>query len=330
MARHYAYFLQSSYPAVYAAFSGVTYSDFFFCCSGFFLQYINSDKNSVAVWPLLKKRFSRLYPLHLATTLFYVGILLISAYVGALGSTRSGWDCVIPTVTLTHAFGTLDRECLNYPSWFLSALFALYIAYPTLWLLMRKAGVGAFVVIIVLVVAVYEAAYYLGDYPHWTTLTHNFGILRGIPTFLAGMVIAEMLPAIKTRVAGFYWAYAAFAASLVGMMIGIDPLISQEILPVAVVALLASAEAGGADSFLRAPMLVPVGTWSFPLYLLHVPVAAVIMNFLFVRILHVSGLVSIIAALITAVVAVALSYVAHRMLDEWVPRWRSRRIQSPT
>jgi peptidoglycan/LPS O-acetylase OafA/YrhL len=129
MLRHYAFFIKAQFPAVASALSNVTFSDFFFCCSGFFLHYVNVTKNSAEIGPILRKRLFKLYPLHLATTLFYVGILVISAYVGSLGSTRSSWDCVLPTITLTHAFGIVDRQCLNYPSWFLSALFAMYIVY---------------------------------------------------------------------------------------------------------------------------------------------------------------------------------------------------------
>jgi peptidoglycan/LPS O-acetylase OafA/YrhL len=322
MLRHYSYFIKTEFPDLALAMSYVTFSDFFFCCSGFLLHYVNANKESVELGPMLRKRFFKLYPLHLLTTLFYVSILILSAYVGSIGNTRSSWDCVLPTLTLTHAFGTVDRQCLNYPSWFLSALFAMYLVYLPVRMLIAKVGPGWIIAFILLLVTLYEAAYRLGGLPQWTTLTFNFGVLRGIPTFLSGVVIAEMLPTIASRVKSFRPAYAVFILSVAGMMAGIDPLLSQIMLPVALVALLAGAEAYGAESFLRLPKVAQVGAWSFPLYLLHVPVAAVLMNLVIVRILHIEGPMLVPATLVTAAVAIGAAFAAHTVMDVWVPRWR--------
>lgn len=325
LARHYSFFLEKDFPELTAALSGVTYTDYFFCCSGFFMHYVNARKPDVTVGPLVKKRFVKLYPLHLATTLFYVAILIASAYIGSLGGTRSGWECVLPTITLTHAFGTLDQQCLNYPSWFLSALFALTLAYPAIRWTIRKAGAASVLALTVLIVVACEGAYRFGDMQHWSTLTYNFGILRGIPTFLAGVLIAEYLPRIAPRVKSFTLAYAVFGASLIGMMTGLDPLICYGILPVALVALLAGAEANGARSVLRNRRLAAVGNWSFPLYLLHVPIAAVFLNFVAVRFLHLHGWALIGAALLSAAIAIIASWSASRLLDAWTPAVRTKR-----
>lgn len=321
MARHYSYFLEPHFPDVAAVLSRVTFSDYFFCCSGFLMHYVNMNKDRIAVGPLVKKRFSKLYPLHFATCLFYIAIIVMAERMGGLGGTRSTWECVIPTVTLTHALGTLDQRCMNYPSWFLSALFVMYLAYAPLHHLVRKAGAWTIAAIIVVAVLTYELAYRLGDLPHWTTLTYDYGVLRGIPTFLAGMLIAECLPAMKGRITSFRPAYAVFVASLAGMMIGMDPLVPYAVLQVGLVALLAGAELNNAESFLRSPKLEPVGSWSFPLYLLHVPVAAVAMNFLFIRVLHLQGGMVVAAIVITGLIAVTAAYLVHKLQDDWGPRW---------
>jgi peptidoglycan/LPS O-acetylase OafA/YrhL len=329
LSRHYSFFLEKDFPALTAALSGITFTDYFFCCSGFFMHYVNARKPDLSVGPLIKKRFIKLYPLHLATTLFYVAILVASAYSSSLGGTRSGWECVLPTVTLTHAFGTVDQQCLNYPSWFLSALFALTLAYPAIRWTIRKTGPAPVLAFTVLLVVAYEAAYRFGEVQHWSTLTYNFGILRGIPTFLAGVLIAEYLPRIAPHVKSFTLAYAAFGAALIGMMTGLDPLICYGILPVALVALLAGAEANGARSILRHRLLVPVGNWSFPLYLLHVPVAAVFLNFVAVRFLHLHGWTLVAAALATAAIAITASWIASHILDALTPTVRTKPVRKP-
>lgn len=322
MLRHYSYFIKAEFPAVASALSQVTFSDFFFCCSGFLLHYVNGKKDTSEFGPMLRKRFAKLYPLHLATTVFYIGILILSVYVGSIGNTRSGWDCVLPTLSLTHAFGTVDRQCLNYPSWFLSALFAMYLIYLPIRLLIARVGVAWVVAGIVLIVALYEFAYRWAGLPQWTTMTYNFGVLRGIPTFVAGVVIAEILPSIEPRVRNFRPAYAVFVVSVAGMMAGIEPLFFQIVLPVFLVALLAGAEAHGAESFLRRPKVARVGAWSFPLYLLHVPVAAVLMNLVFVRIFHIQGPLLVVATVIAALAAIGAAFAAHTVMDVWVPKWR--------
>lgn len=329
LARHYAFFLEKDFPSVTAALSGITFTDYFFCCSGFFMHYVNARKPDMTAGPLVKKRFIKLYPLHLATTLFYVAILIASAYLASLGGTRSGWECVLPTLTLTHAFGTLDHQCLNYPSWFLSALFALTLAYPAIRWAIRTWGAATVLVLTVLIVVGYEAAYRFGDMQHWSTLTYNFGILRGIPTFLAGVLIAEYLPRIAPHVKSFTLAYAAFGAALIGMMTGLDPLICYGILPVALVALLAGAEASGARSVLRHRRLVPVGNWSFPLYLLHVPIAAVFLNFVAVRFFHLHDWALVGAALSTAVIAIVAAWIASHILDALTPAPAKKPVRKP-
>lgn len=331
MVRHYSYFLEPYAPDVAAVLGRVTFSDYFFACSGFLLHYVNLNKDRIAAGQLVTKRFSKLYPLHFATCLFYIAVIVMTERMGVLGGTRSAWECVIPTMTLTHALGTLDRSCMNYPSWFLSALFVMYLAYVPLRYRMRKTGAWTIAAIIVVAVLGYELAYRLGDVPHWTTLTYNFGVLRGIPTFLAGMLIAEYLPAIRSRITSFLPAYLVFGASLAGMMIGVDPLVPYAVLQVGLVALLAGAESNDAGSFLRSPSLAPVAAWSFPLYLLHVPVAAVVMNFLFVRVLHVQGGMIVAALLITGLTAITAAYVVHKLQDDWGPRWwTARRLGSPS
>lgn len=325
MARHYSYFLQPHFPDVATVLSRVTFTEYFFACSGFMMHYVNLNKDNIAAGPLIKKRFSKLYPLHLATCLFYIAIIVITERMGGLGDTRSTWECVIPNVTLTHALGALDQRCMNYPSWFLSALFAMYLAYVPLRHLMRKAGAWTIAAIIVVAVLGYELAYRLGDAPHWTTRTYDYGVLRGIPTFLAGMLVAEWLPAIKGRTRGFLPAYAVFAGSLAGMMLDMDPLVPYAVLQVALVALLAGAELNNGESFLRSPRLAPIGSWSFPLYLLHVPVAAVVMNFLFVRVLHVQGGMVVAAIVVTGLIAITAAFVVHKLQDDWGPRWWTAR-----
>lgn len=329
MARHYSYFLESHFPDAAAVLSRVTFSEYFFACSGFMMHYVNLNKDRVLAGPLLKKRFSKLYPLHFATCLFYIAIIIVTERMGSLGGTRSTWECVVPNLTLTHALGALDQRCMNYPSWFLSALFVMYLAYAPLHRLVRKAGAWTIAAIMVVAVLIYELAFRFGEVPHWTTLTYDYGVLRGIPTFLAGMLIAECLPAIKGRITSFLPAYVVFVASLAGMMMGMDPLVPYAVLQVGLVALLAGAELNSAESFLRSPKLKPVGSWSFPLYLLHVPVAAVVMNFFFVRVLDVQGLMVVAAIVITGLIAVTAAYVTHKLQDDWGPRWwMARRLGS--
>jgi peptidoglycan/LPS O-acetylase OafA/YrhL len=113
------------------------------------------------------------------------------------------------------------------------------------------------------------------------------------------------------------------------MMVDFDPLVCYGILPVTLVALLAGAEANGARSILRHRLLVPVGNWSFPLYLLHVPVAAVFLNFVAVRFLHLHGWALVAAALVTAAIAVIASWIASHILDALTPVPAKKPVRKP-
>jgi peptidoglycan/LPS O-acetylase OafA/YrhL len=76
---------------------------------------------------------------------------------------------------------------------------------------------------------------------------------------------------------------------------------------------------------LRNRRLAAVGGWSFPLYLLHVPIAAVLLNFAAVRFLHLHGWVLVGAALATAAVAIIASWIASHLLDALTPAPATRR-----
>ena len=306
VSRHYSYFLRDDFPQLYTLLSRVTFTDLFFVLSGFFLQYINGDRERMPTVALITRQIGKLYPLHLLTLLFFLSVLAMQALqlFGPVQS-RSGWECVLPHLTLLHAWGLLEQHCLNYPSWFLSALFAMYLSYPLIHGVIRRFGTGPIIVLLVAITATYEIAHRLGGTPHWTTLTYNFGVLRGIPTFLSGVLIACYLPAFKHRVRSFWPAYGAYGLTLGGMMLAVDPLLSYAILQVALVALVAAAEANGVPGFIRRPQLARLGRYSFPLYLLHVPVATTVMTFLVVRILKLDGFALAGAVIATVAVAVA-------------------------
>lgn len=120
----HCYFLNDS-PFSAGIFEGALQKlanvSFFFIAAGFF--FIQSSSTRLPLLPFLKKRLSRIYPLHLLTLLARVALLFLG------GSLTLGLPLVmnalllhtwIPSVEIATSFNTV--------SWFLSSLLFCYLA----------------------------------------------------------------------------------------------------------------------------------------------------------------------------------------------------------
>lgn len=295
VARHYSHYLHAAMPDAMTMVGRIDFCEFFFVSSGY-LIHRGARTGGFAFLPFMRRRLSRLYPLHLATTAFFV-VAVLAGTRGSLNGETLG-RCAAANALMLQATGVLNAVCLNYPAWFLGAIMFMYLAYPLLARLVEAAPGAAIAIVGAIVLALTVAS---SGGASWTVWTHHFGIARALPSFLGGMIMARLEIERRLPIRGFGAAWLLLALSLATMASGAAPVIGNFVLQNALLAVLAAAEWNGAQGLLTGPRLARWAPAAFPLFLLHAPIAAAIVNIGALRILHLTG-----AALAGATVAAAI------------------------
>lgn len=244
---------------------GGAFVDLFFILSGFvlFASYRHVFAGRVRMdraWDFWMRRFARIYPLHFATLAF---MLVFSLWRGHDVSVSD----LVQNLTLTHAWDVSEQYVLNPPSWSISAEMFLYLLCPALIVLVTRSG-GP-VIVLMLVTGLYALLFLWGngfDFDERTAL------LRGLPSFMLGMVLA------KGRHLTRGWSDAALGAVQVAAVAGIAMILhhdwGQPMLAPLFAALILTTEAdrGVLARVLGSSPVHTLGLWSFAIYLLHMPV----------------------------------------------------------
>ena len=287
MVRHYAFFLPPELSTLSDAIGRVNFVEFFFAASGFVL--VTRYRFEEPSFPgFIFKRLSAFYPLHVITAMFYAAMVL----AGRLGflhglNDRNQLSDLPYILSLTQAWGFLDHLSFNYPSWYLSAQFGAYLIFlPALFLLQRDKQWILIATAIGLIGAFVTVSELPGQ-PHWTDWSYHYGVVRAVPTFLLGMLIGWNVQTIKGLFRSAVPIAILFLLTFAGMIFHVLPTVSYCLLQVLLVLFLVAPEANGLPiPALSSPRLRPVHDLSFPLFLLHVPVATVLLSFLFKNQLH--------------------------------------------
>lgn len=258
-----SYFL-TEFGAAYEYAARLSYfTDTFFVVTGFLTAKVYADRESFGAF--LWGRFARLYPLHLVTT-----AAMIPAVLFIKGEPHSVGD-IVASLALVNQWGGSAGNfvAFNAPAWFLSAILGCYLLYPGAYAIVRWnpiLGLG------LVLGAAFAAHHVMLPFPSGLSQAHTvgFGILRGVPSFLFGLVLSQVrfpsrCPAIPMLILA--WVVARF---LVG-----ETLYDLERLGVVyafVSAVLWLDRAGAPLSLGRADGLA---RYSFGVFLIHVPVQRV-------------------------------------------------------
>jgi len=111
----------------------------FFLLSGFIYSILFSEQERVPkLMPFLKKRFLRLYPLHIACTLIVFVIIFYRNNI--LHNTEYAIKTLALHISLLWAFVPELGHSLNRPSWALSVFFICYALTPIFSRFLNKQG----------------------------------------------------------------------------------------------------------------------------------------------------------------------------------------------
>ena len=254
--------------------------DFFFVLSGFVLMhtYGNSVSGVSSLASFMQKRIARVYPLHFATTMVFVVATAVFAVTGFQLRDPGAVDPALfgPTLLLLHAWGTTTHPGLNFPSWSISSEFFVYLLFPAFALMMaRVRPIGALVIALAFAIVMDAVRTSLGMRT-WTLATFDYGMLRAVPTFLAGMAVCQIVRALPARPIPWIVPHLLMTFIFALMMFEVRADFIIALFPLAV-GLIAAAERGGLRSRLSNPFCAMLGDASYGIYLLHmfVQIAAV-------------------------------------------------------
>lgn len=250
--------------------------DFFFVLSGFVLMHTYGARiSSLADYGrFLRKRLARIYPLHAATTLLFVAIAWTVLRLGLPVRDPSAFD-IAPApyhLLLIHAWGLNVKPALNFPSWSISAELFVYLLFPFLaWAVARTGAWRGLALAYACGLALTLTHEALGLRP-WTQTTFDFGNLRAVPGFLAGMALQRLVVSANVPRVPFWAAHGAALALGALMLAKLDELAIVALLPL-VIGLIALAERSGAPSALGRGVWLKLGEASYGVYMLHTFVA---------------------------------------------------------
>jgi peptidoglycan/LPS O-acetylase OafA/YrhL len=179
--------------------------DLFFVISGYVMAAAYSDRldSGRAAFGYMVRRFFRLYPLHVVTTvtvlLAVIGIQTIKLVLAHQGirigrEEPFGFDffdlkLLGLDMLLLQGVGIIRKEIHNYPSWSISVEFWLYLMFALLMLAVRPrvARIAASVLIVAMSVAYFVV--YWSSAPEPLRTLDTRGLPRGMLSFFQGVLI---------------------------------------------------------------------------------------------------------------------------------------------
>ena len=176
--------------------------------SGFLimLRYADTLLKERGAWRrFILRRITRLYPLYLATLLFFVlmGIAIHSGLGESHWPGRYDWSTLPENILLMQAWGLTDNLTFNYVAWTLSAEWFCYLAFPLIVLVSTRWGMGGLAALTAGTIVLLELATAQGIIPFdsWL-LADTWGAYRAFADFCIGALVALAVrasPAVPAR-----------------------------------------------------------------------------------------------------------------------------------
>ncbi len=188
---------------------GYLWVEFFFALSGFVLILAHGGQRMdwAGYTGFLKARLARLYPLHLATLLIMLAMIVLLNALASWGGYTSiynapgyhpyaTWPSFIGNLFLVQAWHLFPALSWNGVSWFVSVLFFIMLLFPAfLWI--ARGGVLA---ALALIAAGFATLWGLINWSgHGLDITFDFGIVRGLADFGIGVGLSVLYQSLKTR-----------------------------------------------------------------------------------------------------------------------------------
>jgi peptidoglycan/LPS O-acetylase OafA/YrhL len=289
--------------------------DFFFVLSGFVIAASYGGMASIADWlRFLRRRIARLYPLHIATMLVFVALAIAvgKGWMRANHPDVLSFDTLADNLLMTQAWGQASHLSFNGVSWSISAEWFCYLLFPVLLFAARRMPAGVSLALAVGFVAAMSALRGAYGLRPWIEATFDYGAMRALPSFFAGIVLAQLVGRCP-NVFRMSWAgiYGLFLLSLAVLHLGLPGEVAIVLLAL-LVACAAATERADPDSAMTSRLMGHLGDASYSLYMLHI-IAAIPVLFALRKL----GLIATPAATFVALATYVATVVASCMSYVW-------------
>jgi peptidoglycan/LPS O-acetylase OafA/YrhL len=277
--------------------------DFFFVLSGFVITYSNENlETETALGEFLKKRFLRIYPLHLVMLISFVLIETFKHYLAGYihinqpNNPNNNIYSFFTNLFLLNSvkmFGISDVTW-NIPSWSISAEAISYLVFGLLVFTLNKFGFkrfrieGYFLVVVLASLMIYL---FTGWFEY--LYTFDYGFLRGLIGFFTGALCFVYFREMKEFMGQVRKIIFDVAEPLILVVIAFAVYRSDIFKPLGFVynslffmaVIIFSLERGWLSSLLkRSGFLKKVGTYSYSIYMTHALILS-LFNIVFFRLL---------------------------------------------
>ena len=190
--------------------------DLFFAFSGFLLYTLYHDKlnDKTQCLAFLKRRFARLYPLHLFMLCVFIAYALVKVFAAKSGifvqdpgevlpfqaGSRDSLYAIFTNITMLHSLGLHDSLTFNAPSWTVSVEFYTYFLFMALMLWAAPKKSWHFLILSLIVIAIYYGLSQIpprAGFSKKMDITYDFGFFRCVAGFFLGMIAAQIFAYLR-------------------------------------------------------------------------------------------------------------------------------------
>ncbi len=268
---------------------GYLWVEFFFALSGFILIHVYGARSAILLQrrsylAFLSTRLARLYPLHLATLLLLLGLVVFTRAIAPVTGHASifdlpyhpvvNWQTFIANLFLVQAWNLFATLSWNAPAWFVSVEFLLCIFFPLMAFTARGGMRRGLLLIAAGVAGLAALAQTSGT---GLDITFHDSVLRGMAGFAAGAGMAVIHRTLHARLDTRLISAAQIVivgALVVAIYFGGPPRTGNDALvaalEMALIFVLAFDRGLVARVFQTEP-LIRLGEWSYAIYLVQFP-----------------------------------------------------------
>ena len=268
--------------------------DFFFILSGFIMVYVYGSGfaervSGASFGRYMAARFARIYPLHLFSLLWVVGIygwVVGLRHVKLDATTQLVFDpAAIPLhVFMLHGFNTVWTATWNTPAWSVGSEWLMYLLFPFLMPVFRRIPMAGKLVLVALMAGFY--AYLTRPLaagppfkpwlPHISWMIDNIMFPESFFRCLAGFVLGMITHDLYQQ----QWAERGLKRGIVFGGLGVGLAVAwhfllPDLLTIWVFPLLilgAAYNTGRVATLLKTKLFQRLGDWSYSIYMVHIPI----------------------------------------------------------
>ncbi|MDY0029081.1 MAG: acyltransferase [Pseudobdellovibrionaceae bacterium] len=284
---HFVTFFRNGFSMGPLVGNNYIFVDFFFVLSGFVItrNYWEKIGTKTAAVKFAIVRWGRVYPLHLFILIMFIALEFARSRIegdAMFGNAAKSLESLIGNLFLIHSMGFYSMLTWNFPSWSISVEFYTYLAFALLLLLCKPRYMTKMAAAIALIA---PPALFLFAHVQETDITYDFGFIRCLGGFFAGVLVCRLYSVSADRLETIGKTHATLLEILMLVAVylfaaNVDNTYLSYASPYlfSVCVLVFAIEGGIISSIMKHKIFLFFGALSYSLYMTHAFVQRVMIN----------------------------------------------------